>query len=1377
MKSPFKFLDAYDREDREIFFGRDREIEELYQKVFGGRILLLYGISGTGKTSLINCGLANKFEESDWLPVNIRRGKDINESLEAEIRKVSITPVKKGASVVNIIQSVYLDHFKPVNLIFDQFEELFIFGDRQERKEFIETIHDIIESDLQCKCLFSIREEYLAGVTEFEQVIDDFLDNRIRIEKMTRAHAVKVIEGPCKVAGIEVDEGLTGTILEKLSPESTEVELTYLQVLLDKMFRLAVEQKKGKPSFTGGLLQQVGDVTDLLGTFLEEQVSQLEDPETGLVVLKSFVSVRGTKKQVTDAEISYFAQTLGKEISEGELKNLVQKFIALRILRDKDSGGRYELRHDSLAAKIYEKITLVEKEMMEVRAFLENAFNNYEKREKVLGPDDLEYIAPYENKLFLPPRVSGFIELSKREAQKAARRRRQWISVSSAALIMVLGGLTIWAVSGKKRSDLNLAKSTAANLNFQAAELTVTDPGSALRLAEYAHELDPDNNEIWKNIKRIYYSNNLFKTIGKCDSPIQSMEISPNGKMLVAVTWSGKCYLYDISGGLLRTFKGHSNHVKSVCFTPDGEFILTGSQDRSVRLWDLEGNMILEYGEQSSPVWDAAISPDGKRVLAGYDDGRAILWNRDGSLVREFTGFEEIVIDVDFSLDGTKMLFATARGNILICDADGTPLHQFVAHSSWMPSARFSPDGMQVLTTSSDGHSVLWDLEGNSIADFSANWSTKESGNFSPGGELVVTCSRDHLARIWDTRGNYYDAFRGHTSWVISALFTPDSRFLVTASYDGTIKKWNLGTLPMKEFYLPTRTGYKGSMISHESDLILTAGMGENIARLWDMNGKLMTTFRGHGDRVSALCFAPGDSIVLTGSRDGSIITWDLYGNITRNLKWHRAEVSSIDFLPGGGAIGSTSLDSAACEWNTSSGELRSNRFNLPVTNLKYSPDGGKVLVGGHFSELYFVDRSNGFEFELEGHTSGNTCLAFSDDGQWMASGSNDNTVRLWDRGGKLRAVCRGHTGMITSVDFSGDGKWLISTAIGDQVRLWDMEGNELIRLPVYDNNTEFRASLPVYNIEDLQNTHYAVFIPGTDSIFTITEGGTVRIWAMKMPYEVFRDRGEYDQLSVRREVEYGIRPFRDLLSSDDTDALLEVADFYLDSSRLFTEEEKYDSYRKASQLLHKANKAGSSVDHLLQEIDALVRLYMIREDRRIPGETDRLFRRMLKTDEPGSLQGAVGFFFHPVYDTRWGGPEIPDELGYADKTIQLIREIMNRGESGDQRRYISNLSDMVSDYYIMMKQYRQAIATSQFSFRVDSTFYHAKINLIKGYLLNDQFDSAVSELDVWKDSMIVFSEDRVVPFKKRLLDEMDWLLEDSIYHPNFEKVRALLNE
>ena len=138
--------------------------------------------------------------------------------------------------------------------------------------------------------LFSIREEYLAGITEFESVIPEILANRIRIERMTRHNAMQVIEGPCRINKIQVEEGFADTLLEILNPESNEVELTYLQVFLDKIFRTS-QNDRGGLHFTLEMLHQVGDVSDLLGSFLEEQVRNMEDPETALTILKAFVSV------------------------------------------------------------------------------------------------------------------------------------------------------------------------------------------------------------------------------------------------------------------------------------------------------------------------------------------------------------------------------------------------------------------------------------------------------------------------------------------------------------------------------------------------------------------------------------------------------------------------------------------------------------------------------------------------------------------------------------------------------------------------------------------------------------------------------------------------------------------------------------------------------------------------------------------------------------------------------------------------------------------------------------------------------------------------------------------------------------------------------
>lgn len=245
MKSPFKFLDSYDKEDAKIFFGRDEEIELLYNTVFQTNLILLYGQSGTGKTSIIQCGLANRFQDTDWFDLYIRRRDNLNNSLWRSLEQVAETPFDEDMDIVQAVDSLYLDYLKPIYLIFDQFEEIFILGSEEEQMKFFNNIKQLTSSNVSCTVILSMREEYIALLYPYERILPNLFNKRIRIEPMSPMNIHEVIKGTTNAFGIGIEnqENTVPKIFNNIS-DGKSVQLSYLQVYLDKLYREAIKELK-----------------------------------------------------------------------------------------------------------------------------------------------------------------------------------------------------------------------------------------------------------------------------------------------------------------------------------------------------------------------------------------------------------------------------------------------------------------------------------------------------------------------------------------------------------------------------------------------------------------------------------------------------------------------------------------------------------------------------------------------------------------------------------------------------------------------------------------------------------------------------------------------------------------------------------------------------------------------------------------------------------------------------------------------------------------------------------------------------------------------------------------------------------------------------
>lgn len=488
-KYPFKFLDSYEREDRGVFFGRDEEINALYEMVFQSSVVLVYGASGTGKTSLINCGLAGKFQPHDWLALMVRRGKNINDSLQSALDKEGgkigqdsadtewldewesdadksmgeLTPTGKS------IKAIYQKYFRPIYLIFDQFEELFILGSKAEQQAFIETIKGVLQSQQPVKLIFSIREEYLGYLFEFERAIPQLLRKKLRVEPMNLEKVKQVIIGAAAYenSNISIKSGEEDAVAEgifqkiKGDKKSLSIQLPFLQVFLDKLYLNITgdEKREALAEFTLADVNAMGEIGDILGNFLEEQVTEISKelngkyrglkPEIIWKILSPFATLEGTKDPISKHELYDRLPDFDRHM----VRDVVETFSNKRLLRYNENTDSYEISHDSLAKPIAERRSVDETALLEIKRLIKSQVGVKEEAREFFTEKQLIYIEPYLGKFKPSKEELDWIEKSEQEIQlqkelvvknqlielnKKRKERTKWIKIIASILVVSL---------------------------------------------------------------------------------------------------------------------------------------------------------------------------------------------------------------------------------------------------------------------------------------------------------------------------------------------------------------------------------------------------------------------------------------------------------------------------------------------------------------------------------------------------------------------------------------------------------------------------------------------------------------------------------------------------------------------------------------------------------------------------------------------------------------------------------------------------------------------------------------------------------------------------------------------------------------------------
>lgn len=381
----------------------------------------------------------------------------------------------------------------------------------------------------------------------------------------------------------------------------------------------------------------------------------------------------------------------------------------------------------------------------------------------------------------------------------------------------------------------------------------------------------------------------------------------------------------------------------------------------------------------------------------------------------------------------------------------------------------------------------------------------------SPDGQYVVSASSDCSIRIWNTFNHVGDKYwvrilRGHTSAVLDvALGSINGIFIVSCSIDRTVKMWK----PSSSGVLcKTYCGHSGAVmsvaVSKDGKSIASGSKDHSVCVFstpidedsWKDGKRTNTHCRlfGHTDVVSSVAINFNGSLVISGSRDGTIRVWDTVtsgqGSVLHVLNGDSGWVRSVDMSSDGNSIVSGTINKVVQLWDISrsTGNKCVRTFQGHsgwVDCVAISNDGNSILSASSDQTIRCWETSDIAKLSIpkNQHSRYIRCIDVSKDGRWIVSASEDQTVRLWDtlQDCPSPSVLSGHTDWVRSVAISVDGRYIVSGSDDKSVRLWDASGLGPISCHVLEGHTARVTSVSINSKNRL--------------LVSCSDDRTVRVW------------------------------------------------------------------------------------------------------------------------------------------------------------------------------------------------------------------------------------------------------------------------------------------
>lgn len=234
--NPFPGLRPFEPEEDHLFFGREKEIDDVLRRLRTCRLLSVVGTSGSGKSSLVHSGLIPSLHSgfmvkagSSWRIAMLRPGEDpighlataldspdvlrTNRELETTNRVLLEATLRRGTrGLVETVRQAGIPPGDNLLIVVDQFEELFRF--RQSRQiensgdEAVAFVKLLLEAtqqdDYPIYVVMTMRSDFIGDCMEYPGLPEAVNAGQYLVPRMTRDELRSAITGPVAVGGGEI---------------------------------------------------------------------------------------------------------------------------------------------------------------------------------------------------------------------------------------------------------------------------------------------------------------------------------------------------------------------------------------------------------------------------------------------------------------------------------------------------------------------------------------------------------------------------------------------------------------------------------------------------------------------------------------------------------------------------------------------------------------------------------------------------------------------------------------------------------------------------------------------------------------------------------------------------------------------------------------------------------------------------------------------------------------------------------------------------------------------------------------------------------------------------------------------------------------------